>query len=140
MRDDIVYEWEKLEVYGWTNKFARVVGRLLADVPSRHRVHVHNLIGQAIVMSNAVAGANKDIAPGEPPLSIEHRRAWLMIGYTAARGAAETLGTIRKVHERSIGNLIDGMELIVKIAEAFATDLELLDGSTRTTKPIMHLA
>lgn len=139
MDKEIVYDWERLEIYDLTNRFARVVGLLLAQLPSQHHIHVHNLIGQAVVMSNAVAGANATGPPAKPERSVEQRRAWLLIGLCATRQAVELIMDVGKVTDWSAPDLAIGIELLSGIAKGFAADLDDL-ADTETKQQARHLA
>lgn len=124
--EEPLYSWERLEVYALTNQLARALGYLLAALPSRNHVHVHNLIGQTVVMSQAVAGGNQDVAPGQT-VSLEQRRAWLTIGETAAQCARDLLIDLAHTSKRCRREMEDSLALIDAIEKEFRSSLSLLE-------------
>jgi hypothetical protein len=134
-----VYEWERLEIYARTNELARVIGRILVLMPPRFHVHVHNLIGQTVVMANAIAGGHADVAPGGKPHSIEERRAWLTIGLVASGQARKRLADVGHLATRSGREVTAGLELIDSIEAGFQISLAELD-LTPITRRFVHRA
>lgn len=124
--DAPLYSWERLEIYAMTNRLARTLGHLLAGLPSRNHVHVHNLIGQTVVMSQAVAGANQDVAPGQT-VSLEHRRVWLTIGETAARCARDLLIDLAHTTKRCHREMEEALALVNAIETEFRSSSSLLE-------------
>lgn len=123
----LIYEWERLEIYAQTNQLARTIGRILAVMPARLQVHIHNLIGQTVVMANAIAGGHIDPGPGGELPSIESRRAWLTIGLLAAGRARRDLTDYGGLAKRSGRDVAAGLELIDSIEAGFQISLAELD-------------
>jgi hypothetical protein len=132
MQNDVIYSWERLPVYQFTNQLARVVGRLLVSVPPRLHVKIHTLIGQTVIMSNAIPGAHREVVPGDRPVTVEERRAWLIIGFTACGQAGDLLADLGKswVHVRS--DVGEALKLLSKIQSHFHDTLESLDEQPAT--------
>ena len=135
-KEAAVYSWESLEIYAQTNQFARLLGRLIAALPDRLHVQVHQLIALTITMSNAIAGAHVDVMPGGDPPSSEERFAYLLIGQNAARMATRRLGDLGRDSKRP--EIADGLRLLDLIEAGFRQDMEKADA---TSKPDpVHLA
>lgn len=133
--DEPLYSWERLEIYALTNQLARTLGYLLAGLPSRNHVHVHNLIGQTVVMSQAVAGGHQDVVAGQM-VSLEHRRVWLTIGEMAARCARDLLIDLAHTSKRCRREMEDGLALIDAIETEFRSSLSLLELTAPATLQI----
>jgi hypothetical protein len=129
-----IYAWERLEIYAQTNQLARTIGRILAVMPSRLQVHIHNLIGQTVVMANAIAGGHIDPGPGGEPPSVESRRAWLTIGLLAAGRARGDLTDYGGFAKRSGGDVAAGLDLIDRIEAGFQLSLAELDAEPITRR------
>ncbi len=127
MQNVAMYHWERLEVYHLANQFARLLGRLLMSLPSRFHIHVHNLIGQAVVMTNAIPGAHRDTEPGAPPIPVEERRAWLMIGLCASGTARDLLDELGRSARHARTDVAAGLKLLEQIELSFQEGLDSLD-------------
>jgi hypothetical protein len=135
-KEAAVYSWESLEIYGQTNQFARLLGRLIAALPDRLHVQVHQLIALTITMSNAIAGAHVDVLPGGDSPSSEQRFAYLMIGQTAAHTATRLLGELARASKRP--EIAEGLRLLDLIAAGFRQDIEKSDAAPKPDH--VHLA
>lgn len=129
-----IYAWERLEIYAQTNQLARTIGRILAVMPPRLQVHIHNLIGQTVVMANAIAGGHIDPGPGGELPSVESRRAWLTIGLLAAGRARRDLTDYGGFAKRSGGDIAAGLDLIDRIEAGFRLSLAELDAEPITRR------
>lgn len=129
MQNKVIYSWERLPIYEFTNQFARLLGRLLVSLPTRFHVQIHNLIGQAVAMANAIPGGHRDIEPGADPVPVEERRAWLMIGYTATVTARDLLTELGRVATRARPDVAIGLKLLSQIESGFQDGLDSLEAT-----------
>jgi hypothetical protein len=132
-----VYAWEKLPVYEWNNRFARVIGRLLSQVPKRHLIHVHNLAGQATVMSICISMTHPDMPPEEMP-SLEQRHAYATIGRQASKTAGELLQMLAVKSGSTRTDALHGIDLVRKIEQQFAADVCELENGTPARPALLH--
>ena len=128
-----IYTWEHLPVYAWNNELARVIGRMLAVLPKRSSVHIHNLAAQATLMSNCIAMGHRDLPPGEVAAA-EELRAYRMIGYQATFTVEEILKDISSVTKQCKSDIAQGLSLVDKIRQHFETAL----GEVDTTPQVVH--
>lgn len=121
-----VYSWEKLPAYEWNNRFARVIGRLLAQLPKRHHVYGHNLAAQAGIISNCIAMGHRDLAPGET-VTVEEVRAYRFIGRQACDTAKQILAELSQQTRLGRHDIAHGLELLEKLEAQLEWDLRELD-------------
>ncbi|MGQ0562644.1 MAG: hypothetical protein ACT443_12315 [Gemmatimonadota bacterium] len=136
-KGDVVYSWEKLPVYAWTNELARVIGRLLASLPGRFHIYVHNLGGQAMLLSNCVALGHREVPPGET-VSKEELRAYRFIGCHTTSQAMDTLRELSAKTRKSKNDVAHGMSLVGKIRAHFEEAVAELDGAVPDAPTIFH--
>jgi hypothetical protein len=134
---EVLYDWEKLPVYAWNNEFARVIGRLLMQLPRRLHVRIHNLAGQATLISNCIALGHRDAAPGEV-ISKDELRAYRVIGYHATFTTMELLEEISGLTRSARSDLAHGMSLVGRIRKQFEADLAELDQVRLESAPTVH--
>jgi hypothetical protein len=120
--DEPIYSWETLPVYGWTNEFARVIGRLLAVLPKRHYIFAHNLAGVAHLISNCIACGHRDTAPGEV-VPLEELRAYRTIGHHATFTAMRMLEDLAAVTKLGSADIARGKTLVGQIRHQFEIDV-----------------
>jgi hypothetical protein len=123
---EAIYSWELLPVYEWTNEFARVIGRLLAVLPKRHYIFVHNLAGVAHLISNCIACGHRDPEPGEV-IPLEERRAYRTIGHHATFSAMKLLEDLAAVTKLGSADIARGKSLIGQIRHQFEIDVATCD-------------
>ncbi len=128
---DRIYSWEHLPVYAWVNEFARVIGRLLASMHKRYYVHVHNIAGEAMLLSKCIAMGHREPAPGEV-ISVEELRAYRLIGYHSARHTLNLLEDLSKATGYAASGVAHGKKLVRQIRDQFQADLDELEPNTRT--------
>lgn len=127
-----IYEWERLPAYEWNNRFARIVGRLLAQLPKRQFSHAHNLAAQAMVMSICICCSHREMPPGEV-VSREELRAYRVIGRQAASSALEQLDKLSQETRLGRSDIAQGRELLQKLEQQFDWDLRELDSESALT-------
>jgi hypothetical protein len=132
-----IYKWELLPVYEWNNRFARVVGRLLSQVPKRHLIHVHNLAAQANVMSMCITLTHPDMPP-EEMMSVEQRHAYAMIGAQSSKTALETLEMLAVKAGSARSDVLHGLELVTKIQPQFEADKWELEEGSGAQPALLH--
>ena len=134
---EVLYDWEKLPVFAWNNEFARVIGRLLVRLPRRLHVRIHNLAGQATLISNCIALGHRDPAPGEV-IPREELRAYRVIGYHATFTTMELLEEISGLTSSARNDLAQGMSLVGRIRDQFEADMAELDEVRLQSPPTVH--
>ena len=140
MQGEAIYRWERLEVFQLVNQVSRLLGRLLVSMPSRFHIQLHSLIAQVVVVSHAIPGAHRDRAPDEPPVPLEERRAWLMIGFVASETARTLMTELGRAPSRSRPDIDSGLKLLARIEADFKKHLEGLDGGPSEVSSPVHLA
>jgi hypothetical protein len=131
---EVIYSWEMLPVYEWTNEFARVIGRLLAILPKRHYIFAHNLAGAAHLISNCIACGHRDPAPGEV-IPLEELRAYRTIGHHATFTAMKMLEDLAAVTKLCAADIARGRSLVGRIRQQFEIDLAACDDTRRGGAP-----
>lgn len=134
---DVVYSWEKLPVYAWNNELARVIGRLLVELPRRLHAPLHNLAGQATLISTCIALGHRDTAPGEV-VPKEELRAYRTIGYHATFTTMELLEELSRVTRNGRRDIAQGMSLVGRIRDQFEADLAQLDDVHLESPATLH--
>ena len=135
-RGAVDYTWEKLPVYAWNNEFARVIGRLLCTIHKRYHIHLHNLAGQAMLMSNCIALGHRDLAPGET-VSREELRAYRFIACFAAERTLEMLDDLSKATGYSACDVAHAKTLLRRMRDQFEKDVREIDEAAATSA-VMH--
>jgi hypothetical protein len=129
---DAVYGWEQLPAYEWNNRFARVIGRLLAVLPKRQFIYAHQLAAQSTVMSMCIAMGHRELPPGEA-LSKEEVRAYRLIGYQACETAAGQLDELSRQTRLGASDIAQGRELLQKLRDQFEWELREMDTNVAQT-------
>ena len=120
-----IYAWEKRPEYAWNNEFARMIGRLLAMLPERCHIFLHNLAGQATLISNCIAMGNRETAPGEC-VSPAELHAYRFIGWHATTTVERLLDDLSRATLMGQQEVAQGKALMERIRHEFETGLHEL--------------
>ena len=123
-----IYAWERRSEYAWNNEFARNIGRLLAMLPKRYHILLHNLAGQATLISNCIAMGNRDPDPGEcvPPAELH---AYRFIGWHATTAVDRILADLSRTTSLGKQEVARCKALMEKIRHEFEVGLHELDAA-----------
>lgn len=130
---DPIYSWEHLPVYAWNNELARVIGKMLATLPKRSHVHIHNLAAQATLIGHCIVMTNREMPPGEVAPA-EEVRAYRMIGLHATFTLEEILKDVSGVTKQCKQEIAQGLSLVGKIRDHFESAL----GEARGSLQVLH--
>lgn len=120
-----IYDWEKLPVYTSNNELARVIGRMLATLPKRSHVHIHNLAAQATLIGHCIVMTNREMPPGEVAPA-EEIRAYRFIGHHATFTVEEILKDVSSVTKQCKEEIAQGLSLVGRIRNHFEDAPEMM--------------
>jgi hypothetical protein len=118
MKEHVVYTWEQLPEYRYTQRFAYSLGRVLASLRPRWRRRVEGGMSRAAVLiSRGIVLANADIAAGEEDLSPAERRLARESALEAVEISREGLTLLRSARLGSRPDIMVALELLERIEE-----------------------
>jgi hypothetical protein len=117
-RPGVVYTWEELPEYRWTQQLGRCIGRILVSMPRHYRTKLgRTLVRAPMLIAQGIAGANADMPPGDD-LTADQREAFRGGCLAAVDICRDALRLLKSHRLGSLPDVLVALELLERIAEA----------------------
>jgi hypothetical protein len=119
MKEQVVYSWESLPEYRYTQRYAYSLGRVLASLKPRWRRRFARCMSQsATLIATGITMANLDLPPGAEPLPVEDREEARQAALDAVALAREVLRLLQEARQGSAPDILVALDLLERVEEA----------------------